>query len=443
MSLGAYLPGLFPMEYWNTRKAPHYMFIDFLEFADVLAQYVQLLQTQKATGLAAQTALLDPTPYQCPLTLQEMQLLLRNEIMYVMGVSQAGGQSILPRIPLTNNSNEFVPFASGTTTCSTTSVGMKLPKAFVENIKSLSFVNGDLDRKGKKVKYSPTFYIPVLGKYESDALIAEDYSVPWDLQGVPTPLPAFKVDSSVLTRDTKSGKMIVSAEIPIDLIDGASASNYVFINDTTRLQSLSGLWNDWIVKVEEYSSQTTTVTTDGGMKILGALFTCRHWAEPSITARLRLADVVDTRLSKKREMSSTVYTNREVFALSAGCRFISGTDTFLRSWVLPINRLSPVDTNQNATGFVRMQSIMEHPSSLVTSPTGDEGVSMAVIHKQYAAALVRGTATPMTEWDTIINSMDSTGHAGILSSLASAVGGAIFGPEVGATISHVGNSLGL
>jgi len=443
MAIGAFFPGLFPMGHWNTRKAPHFMFIDFLEFADVLAQYVLGVQTMKATASTSQLTITDPVPYKCPITLLEMQLLLRNEIMYAFGVCQAGAQSILPRVPSTAQSNEFQPFASGTTTCSTASSGMLLPKAFVENIKSLCYVSGDLDKNGKPVKYSPTFYIPVLGKYAYDELKSSDYIVPWDIQGTPTPLPAFTEDVSLKTKDAKTGKLVDVAEVPIDLIDGSSAQNYVFINDSTRLGQLVALWNEWIKKLEEFSSTLTTITSDGGMKILGAIFTCRHWSETSQASKKRTADVVDVRLQARPELSSTVYANREQFAISSGCKFISGTDTFLRVWVLPINRLTPVDTTNNATGFVRMQSLMEHPSSITTSPTGDEAVALATLHKDYAQALLRGAATQKTQWDTIIDSLDQTGHAGILSSLASAVGGAIFGPEVGSTIGAIGNSLGL
>jgi len=442
LAVGAYLPGLIRKKHWNTKKSPHFKFIDFLEFADVLAQYVVRLQSEFASAPTSQLTVVQPATYRCPLTIQEMQLILRNEIMYVFGVSQAGAQGLAPRLASSTSDNEFVPFASGTTTCATAALGMKLPKAFVENIKSLAYVCADVGPDGRKLKYSPTHYIPVLGKYAQDVLVGPQYLVEWIIQGQTTILPAFFSESATSVKD-KTGAWKSVVEPPIDLIDGAAGSSYIFINDFDRLSVLTSFWNEWITRLESVSSQLTTVTSDGGLKVLGALFMTRHWSVPAPNQVLRDEFFKDERFISRKEISETVYSDRQQYALSSGAHFISGTDTFFRNWVLPINPLSGTNRPSCNTGFVRMQSIAEEPGSIITSTTGEAGIFISTLHANYASALVRGSASPLTEWDQLLADLDTSGHAGILSSLASAVGGAIFGPGVGAAIGSIGNALGV
>jgi len=143
----------------GTKKHTKFHSIDFLRFADTGAIYAQkLLQTALKDNSFAPTV--TPTivdDIQCPLSLQEFQLLLRNEIAYTYVDTQVGCQAIYPRGVSGSSENEFVPFIMSSSTIPLSSVGMKLPIMLTENVKSLT------GRWVEAKKIQPSFFLPCSG----------------------------------------------------------------------------------------------------------------------------------------------------------------------------------------------------------------------------------------------------------------------------------------
>jgi len=444
LMIGAFMSSLWTRKSWDTRYAPDFAFVDFNEFADVLAIFVAKAQSAFAALPGSSRGGVDPAKIRCPLSLQEMTLLLRNEAMYVFGASQPGVQALMPRLPESGNDNEFVSYCAGSNTCSMDSADMYLPRAFVENLMSLQVLSNELRPDGTRDPHNPKHYIPVLGQYYADSLSSTSYNFEYeDDQGNVLTLPSFNTGPTYEVRNTK-GAFVGVPEPVIDLVDGASSSEYLFINDTTKLEVLSGLWNEWIDLLKSVVCELTTVTANSGLRVLGAVTCVRHWGPPKATANARHEGKRDTRLAAPRlsYLTATDYANRQQFAITSVGPILTGTDIFLRKFVLPINKA--VSGNQRAlTSFSRVQSNLRHGYSLTSSATGDEGAPLSDIHANFATALIRGLATPKTAWDTALDQLDINGHAGFLSSLASALGGAVFGSEAGQAIGSITSAVGL
>lgn len=428
--IGAGLSSIFQARHWSTKIKPYIKFYDFLEFGQVLAYFCQGLLTRLASDNISQSTISDPLAYQCPLSLQEVLLLLRNEMMYLFSSTQAACQCITPR---NQNANMFTTFSAGTNSCSVGSVNMQLPLAFVENIKSAACQMGIT--KGRSVRY----WLPVLGKYDGVSLSQSDYQVDFTVLGEVTTVPVFATPSAK-TVSTKGEQ--VAAEPIFNLIDGTSGGTSYFINDTKRLGELVVHWNKWIANLSAYSSSLTTVTNDKGMVVIGVPTKTRHWNQPSEAGLARAKAFVDPRMSKSNGFG-TVYASQEAVAVTGYSELLPGTDIFFRSFVLPINYIGPAENDRSETDFQRYRGLYEETHTIVNSSTGDAAKTLESIHYTFAEQLTKGKAAPITEMDQQIEELSKHGQAGILSTLARTVGGAVFGPGVGNVLGTIGDAIGV
>jgi hypothetical protein len=419
------------------RKNPRLKFVDFLEFLDVLALYVSALQTQ-AMNTPGGPVSIPASSLQCPLSLQELGLLFRNEMMTIFSDSQSAVQASYPRYPLALTDNEFVPFVMSSTTVPLQGTAMKLPIYIVENLKCLK---GRPLRKvaknGQKKLLSVS--LPVIGQYYEDVLVQAEYRYPDGDGGF---LPSFTTLASVIKRRRKDSKdssaYVPEVEAPISYIDGSSGVNYVFINDVTRLTSLAQLWNNWIIQLSAYSISLSVLSSDYGPSALCSIGATRHWAHITEPYRSRIADVQDERM--QRLSTAGVYSDKQAIVTTTYYPMVDGVvKTALNLWILPQN-WSKSGPESNQTFYTAMQLIEDEPFS-IPSTSGDTGAIISQLHSTYAASMVKGVASDKPVLEEFLLNCEKNGHGGILSGLLAEAAGKFLGPAVGDIAKTVSNML--
>jgi hypothetical protein len=430
MFAGAAFCQLMDFRFLNQKRMPRFHYVDFLEFGDVLAIYASKLLSAKFSDTSAQTQITDPTAYQCPLSLQEVLLVLRNEIMCLFNRSQVAVQANYPRVPANGQANEFVPYICSSTTVGLKMTGMKLPIPFAENLKSLMYrmvyFHKDKD---------PLVFSPVLGQYNADELNQADYTA--TLSGTePVTIDVFKTLSRVVSRRRRASKgeneiWTPEVEAPISFIDGTSGSDYLFINDTNRLGTLTALWNDWLNALSTYSSPLVQLSQDLGVNVCCSVSSTRHWIPESVGFKQRVSEYRDSRVESTTGLVGTVYTSRQAVAVSTHEVALSPAfNGILGTWILPQNLSVSSTLNTSKTVFSRVQIIEGEPFS-VPLANSDTGVTMSSLHTQYAAKMIRGPTAPPSDWDQFFTDQAAKGNGGVLSGVVADFLGRTFGPSVG------------
>jgi len=326
---------------------------------------------------------------------------------------------------------------------------MKLPLAFVENMKSLTMRVAFPTNHAR----DPQFWIPVLGQWASDVLHPDEYQ--FYVYGTEDDVtyPTFGTAEFKKLRPTKAGDEVLSvAEVPITLWDGTVGNEVVFINDSERLNFLAGQWNTWLNQFASCSMATTTVSKDLGVNICTSVCGTSHWSPALATSFRRNEDLrlEETRFVRhntlKRRKAAGVamrnpYTIREQYAYSYSGPLVSGADEILQQWIQPTNWLYEDINPGNSTGFVKLQCMNGENFSSVRSATGNGGLDLQAMHWSYAAHMTKQVNAPPDNWELFFVEMSKKGSGGILSSLASAFGSAIGGPELGAVAGSIVGSI--
>jgi len=424
------------------KRCPKFHFIDFLEFGDVLAQWVTQIQTAffttsegvvqtDANGTAVDN-------YACPISLQEMLILLRNEIL-ASWTSQSGCQSLYPVLPAAADDNQFVAYTASTTTAPQGVIGMLLPQSFVENLRCLHAraVHG-------KTAEDALLFVPVLGQYVADSLVQSNYTFSYTFLGSPATHASFGPGGIVPIGKKRSlqkgikGEMVEVItdvlETAIDLIDGNSSGTYVFINSQSRLQQLATLWNKWLEtqSLNTFSEPLMSVGSDTGPNILSFIGSTRFWTTVSSLQLQRQKDCWDERITSNAALSSTVYSARYVYAQSYREKPFGATVTqFFNQMILPIAKLNTSDKSAGVLTSERYQIIMGEPNLQSFSTTGDTGVTLATLHSAYASKMVRAPNAPPGDWGIFFGDCERQGNGGVLSGLAAQWAESMFGTTIG------------
>jgi len=451
LSMGMFMLNT-PESTWGTKKSPNFKCIDFLYAGNVLANWASLVVSQWYGDPANQTALQFGNTQSviketCPLTLQEMLLLLRNEIMSEFSMTQNGVQALQPTITQIPTQKAFVPLLTGTTGAGLQTVGMKLPNIFAENIKSLHLGYDHPDSKDRQ------YYVPIWGQYQTDALTWSDYKYTID-QGTANEqfVNVFKDPALVPTFQEKKVKSAyvwekVSQEPVINLIDTSSGNDYVFVNDLGRLKELVALWNEWITKFSAFTSPLTTLDSDGGVNVLYSLNQTRLWYPRTALQSKQEASIGekvlgfrDERITSRKSLSATPYAEREVVAYSFREAPFDSTFKITGAWILPEFYLRAGAGSADSANFVKIQELYGEAPSISVTSTGFTGQTLASLAFVYASAMVHARDGEGT-WDKDFNALSVQGHAGILSSLVASFVGSIAGPEVGSVAKSIASAL--
>jgi len=443
-TLGAGQCSWFKEDKWKMQRPPKLHFIDFNEFADVVAKWVSAMQQSFMNDPTNDTAL--PGKIVCTLTLQEMCLILRNVLMTAFKETQASFHACYPVVPADVNDNVFVPFVVGTNTCYLTPTDMSLPIPLIENIRAL--VYRFICRGGNDWE----FFIPVLGQFSQETLSEEDYTFK-DVSGT-THLsftPRTGVALQKVRGDKGEDKFVPLLETVISFIDGASSVGYVCINDPNALKKTVANWEDWLKLsgISQYSVGLAPLGTESGISVLCSINLTRFLGSEPINhekvlenKRRAMLGIVDLRekRSELRHSKSSVYTNIEATQDSAQSKFLATAyEEVLNTWILPTVRFRVDDLN--AITPIRWQAISsEIFSSLLTN--GTEGEKLDDMHASYAQKMIRAKLGQPTAWEQLFTNMARLGRGGIISGIIGKFAEAII-PGAGGLIQQVGNVIGI
>jgi len=414
--LGGFMTGLFKESEWNMKRYPKLHAVDFLEFGDVVAQWV--------TGIV-QSAINDLNPgvlgagQLCPLTLQEVLLLLRNVIMTAFKDSQRAVQTMYPIQPASGTDNQFVPYVASATTCFLKDVPMQLPIALIENIRAL--VGRCTHRTGSDIEW----FLPVLGQYADDALESANYQVTQDGVTASVFKEGILYSKRVFDEKTATFTMQPSVETFVSLVDGQSSTGFVAINNPKRLAELAALWNDWLTNtnVQNYSMTVGTLGTEQGVNILTSVNMTRHWVpNPDITKEERFVDI-RLKNAKYAKFTATQYATRLVVADTAqSVQLAAPYEQVLSTWILPI--ILQQTTNNGSTNIVRWSALSSEPYEISAS-SGFDGMIQSELHSIYASKMIRQKLAVKNDWDNFFEEMSKQARGGILSGLVASFVGSI------------------
>jgi len=464
--LGGSIGNMFSMRQMGSKICPKFHFVDFLEFLEVVALWLQgIIQAYLNDQINIAPTSETLVGLTCPLSLLEVGLVLRNIMMGAFKSTQAAAQFVAPFTPQSGTDNQFQPFYAASNTCFYEMTDMQLPIPILENIKALS---------GKKAIYgkagsSAAWWVPVLGQYALDTLSQGDFMASINIvDQPPIVVPVFTTPAFKERRKTGKGteEMVSLAEVPIQYVDGASATNLVAINNPEQLNALTSLFNNWLTTsgVQQYSVTTGVMNQEEGIAILSSVTMTRHtfWNAGSVSTRVddtsktgqavdvtlhsrvvsrrnsvglvnvsiehnekpdskkvRMENFQDPRFFNNKVMIASPYTNRSVQVESSqGVIIAPAYENVIRWWILPINRLQVNAVAGESAQLQKMQFIQGEPYAISTTDNSTQGQLLSTMHVNYAAKLVRAKLAQETDISQLFNDMAKTGRGGILSSLA-------------------------
>lgn len=421
MMLGVVMPSLNTFGEYFAKRMTKLHCVDFLEFGDVLARWVQKITQSYATDVSQQqlnAAFVAAAT--CPLSLQEMLLLLRAVVMSAFKETQPAVQGLYPYTPQSPTDNQFVPFVSSANTCALFCPDMHLPIPIIENLRAL--MGRKVIHKGNDI----TWYMPVLGQYNSDVLSSADYNYEYVGSDSTTVQSAFVAGPYFKRklRDSKGSTSSVLTVAPqISLIDGSYTSGFVQINDQAQLKVYAAMWNTWVENsgVATFSVQLGTFGTEPGITALMSTAMTRHWIEapPQVGEKYE----IDMRLEKPQfsAIVGTPYVDRwAIVDSSQGKIFAPIWEQVLGTWILPQIQVQETNDDQD-TKLQRWQYAMDEPYS-VTLSSGSNGVTLSSLHDTYASKCTKAKLGAPSDWNEFFAEQAKNGRGGILSSL---VGGFI------------------
>jgi len=441
--LGGVVGHTIPISRMGMKRYPKFHPVDFNEFLEVMALWVQALQT---------AAVKDPlgnwqesiAELQCPLTLQEFSFLLRNVMMEIFKDTQAGVQGLYPEIPASNSDNQFVAFTASAGTCFLQSIPVELPIALIENIRALAYRNPN--RAEKKSGEDYEYFIPVLGMYQTDSLSSTDYTYSNTTDGTFTsfviPTQA-KYKKETFNCETGKKEVQLLPEVYINPIDGAAGGTaWAAVNNPATLTMLSQLWNQWLKDsgITTYSMTTGTASSEKGINILFSSNMTRHWfpASGGVDDVHGMRRLVSDRFLTQRNKALLVspYATRNAVADSVQSIPLAAAYAQVQKiWILPLIESEINLAADNSTAPSRWQILMSEPY-LMNASSGFDGLSLSEMHSVYAQKMTKGRDSPMNDWDVFFVEAAKQGRGGILSSL---IGGALssFFPQASGVINAV------
>jgi len=221
---------------WTNKLSP---FIKFYNFDEYWIQLNLIL-----AGALTQGSNYDTPAAQgpCPLTAQQVQILLRQELLGTFSNDLAFDLRCddVPFLPI-------IPFQVGNNGCPTANSGMRLPRFFVEAVRSVKRHVSELPN-GTIVDY-----VPVLGRPNPQYIAQLGGFTYGPAESL---IPIFTVNPS---------------EVPIDLIDLHavidSTSMWIVAGGTEYANELT-LWNQWIEGLQANLTGLCTIGDEGGIAAL-------------------------------------------------------------------------------------------------------------------------------------------------------------------------------
>lgn len=402
--------------------------IDFQEFVEVLSMY---LGKTMFYGLQFPNV---NAPVVCPLTYQDVKILLRQAIMGAFQHSQAIGSDLL-----SDDQYGFIPLqVSAGTYGQEDNSSMLLPILLVENIRALQ-------RRVLKVKQTKTTpggaydFLPVWGIY-SDDTIFNNYEYDND-----------NGSSRPVYKDS-----VVAGELPIRITDG-----YVNMtpSPTPPLDGYVGfaglaltakyqLWNEYIQSLSAFSMTVVPLSTDGGINALEAVTMSSNYVATTLEPTPVIAAAVSPKgtpsvtrknSSSKRSFGSVIDVRKSVTVSPVGgnvgdagstdlsCTRVTSNQPFLKAawevqgyFLFPSNRSTGQREDPNfVTAY---QSSVNEPYSLpiAANPLTVEDWGSAVVfnkHMSIAAVMANPFESKPNMIEEQLKTFAAQGRGGFLGSV--------------------------
>jgi len=447
-----------PDSLYQSKTPPIFKFIDFYEIVDVFFLYVRYACEAKMLDPDTEAAIEDfgnanvyfEENVQCPLTRQEVAIMLRSVLMALFADTQPYVQGLFPRVPASLASIEFVSFISGVGTHPVLGASsMLMPLLLKNNLLALTeriFFPGFIE--GTSVN-NMTQYTPVLGCYNGTN----------DLGSLT--FAGFKNGTGTVNYEPFK---VNPAEVAIDMIDGKFAGGYAQINDPDGVNRLIVAWNDWSTRMADYFWSTTPFSIDAGNPALWTLGFTNNWTfsiigeEKEKELKEKVCYVPEHKSMEKNEETpekpktfeeirdkrwtskgdtppgNNFYSLRDVVALTTSTRPFKSAWEYIQYFIKPVNplpnTLTPVVPRQS-TAYTRISCLNQEFFSLVTS-TGNVGTNLPVAenlrekHMKLAKLCIKSKYAEKGDFQELMESWEKNGQAGILSSIAAGLIGSIF-----------------
>jgi len=225
----------------NNKASPIVKFYNFDEFYAVLALTCGMALQNYYSNLGSTGVTT------CPLTAQEVQILLRQNILSVMH------NHLAQDLTLGNDFYPITPFVVGPNGVSLNQATMLLPLVLCENIRASC--RRIVSLGGKKYPGYCADYIPLLAR--------------------PITLPQLGNYSVTINEASFDIFTTAPSEVPMSLIDcsvpDGSSTKFLSLQGEAY-ESLTAAWNEWIVQLSSCLSPLTAVAAESGVVALSTVF---------------------------------------------------------------------------------------------------------------------------------------------------------------------------
>lgn len=418
---------------WTNKLSP---FIKFYNFDEYWIQLNLILAGALTQGENFDT----PGPYpSCPLTAQQVQILLRQEMLGTFSNDLAfdlrcDDEPFLP----------IIPFQVGNNGVPTSNAGMRLPRFFVECVRTVKRHISEL-ANGTLVDY-----VPVLGR-PNPQFVAQLGGFSYTVGDMSVPIFA-----------------TVGGEVPVDIIDlhaiVESTPTWLVIGGTEYANEIT-LWNSWIEGLQANLTGLCTIGEEGGIAALYSnIWSCQqlYVAPTQPSAVTNQTKVLAKQSSKKHiqqygivmpkvsatapvpDANSSIYQNN-IFIVRDSCvnPIYSATWKYQSAIVKPA-WLYTISNNEASDSMLR--SLYCEPWVLQsggTMPAGNQIGAYPTIYSRIAKAAEFDVKTTfqggqLNEMEVDFNELAAKGRGGFFTGLASMFGRAIGVPAISEAADAIG-----
>lgn len=408
---------------FRNKAAPVFKFYNFDEYFLTLS-YIIGLASEGLANDQSQVAIPE-----CPLTSQQVQLILRQSILKRFSNSYA--QDL---VYANNLAMVMTPFCVGPNG-SSTSLGqaMKLPFVFLENIRSAT-------RRTISVGKGDNYVVdtlPILARIDNISQLGNfQYK---DRNGNMVPL--YKTDPT---------------EVAIRLIDLSFNNATQFVTVTGEpLNVLIGHWNDYITKLSNSLSTLGTIGEEAGISALLTTFNTRHINETPVliaatppapngptmipmtkgTTRSPSSKNIGSQIPKRHKMGGPIpEPGQSDQYVNWSASFITSTDPFYSSlWRYTSAFVQPVvlggyknvyDSSMSFTQVFQIEPFRMAYSDIpaIISTNADQLISLNTLCYNAATLDIKTNLAAPPEAEIELAALAQTGRGGFFTSLAGAIG---------------------
>jgi hypothetical protein len=436
--LGYTLTQFFLKRQLKSKLIPKFKQVDFFEYMDVLSLWLA-----KAMTLAMQntTQNQNNTPLVCPLTWQDVGILLRQAIGSCWSPCLFAGQFLANDGP--SNPSAFFPFTWGTNCYPGSNVnGMSLPIILVEAIRSLQGTYGNVDfknpRTGKVTKGGLATIYPVLGMYKAD---------------IPNLTSLYLYESSPMNfTDVYTSPL---GQVAMDFIDchtDQPVTDTIINVNSSAIGTNLALWNNFVVQLKANSCAFEMLGTDKPAKTLHSISLTQVSALISVPQKekekkfygrtvvakssVRVSGRVEVSEDKKVTIMAPPYDTYGTLETVSQSEILKAIWT---AWynviVLPSVRISGNPADQTTPLDYIDYGTSENEPYAIPQSTFDIDLGVLVPaetltqrHDRFASTMVRPTNSPATALEVFLLKELEHGRGGTLGSMFGGLAGNFLEP---------------